>query len=81
MSLSPAAVAGIVAGSIVAVVLLFVLFLVLFRAWMRGPTKGSDNPKRLDGNVRTWHTKKVLSFQKKPPAFYNVYYSEMKHFV
>ncbi len=64
MSLSPAAVAGIVAGSIVAVVLLFVLFLVLFRAWMRGPTKGSDNPKRLDGKVRKWHTKKVLSFQK-----------------
>ncbi len=78
MSLSPAAVAGIVAGSIVAVVLLFVLFLVLFRAWMRGPTKGSDNPKRLDGKVKKQHTKKLFKIAL---FVYNVYYNEMKHFV
>ena len=35
---------------IVVPVALFCL-LYLFRIWMQGPTLGSDNPKRLDGQV------------------------------
>jgi hypothetical protein len=41
----------IVLGSIVGFIILLILVLIGFRLWMRGPTKGSDNPKRLDGKV------------------------------
>ncbi len=49
--LSGGAIAGIVIGSIVGFVLLFVGLLFLLRIWMRGPTKGTDNKKKLDGKV------------------------------
>ena len=60
MALSDGAIAGIVVGSILGFILLLVLFFFLLRKWWQGPTKGSDNPKRLDGRVggctflRTW---------------------------
>lgn len=41
----------IVIGSIVGFILLFGLLLYVLRLWMRGPTKGSDNKKKLDGKV------------------------------
>ena len=44
-------VAGIVIGSIIGFLLLFVGLLFLLRIWMRGPTKGTDNKKRLDGKI------------------------------
>ncbi len=41
----------IVIGSIVGFVILFALLLYVLRLWMRGPTKGSDNKKKLDGKT------------------------------
>jgi hypothetical protein len=49
--LSGGAIAGIVIGSIVGFILLFAGFLFFLRIWMRGPTKGTDNKKKLDGKV------------------------------
>ncbi len=51
MSLSDAAIAGIVAGSVIGGLALIILIVFLLRRWLRGPTKGSDNPKRLDGKT------------------------------
>jgi len=48
--LSGGAIAGIVIGSIVGFILLFAGFLFFLRR-MRGPTKGTDNKKKLDGKV------------------------------
>jgi hypothetical protein len=50
-SLTDGAVAGIVIGSLIGIFLFFVLSLFLLRFWMRGPTKGSDNKKKLDGKT------------------------------
>ena len=53
MALSDEALIGvIVAGSVVGFILLVVIILLLLRCWFRGPTTGSDNPKRLDDKVR-----------------------------
>ncbi len=51
MSLSGGAIAGIVTGSILGLVFIVVLIWFLVRRALRGPTKGSDNPKRLDSRV------------------------------
>lgn len=51
MALSAGAVAGIVIGSLFGFVLLVFLLLVALRFWMRGPTRGSDNPKQLHGKT------------------------------
>ncbi len=48
MSLSGGAIAGIVVASLVVLILAFVFVL---RRYLRGPTKGSDNIKRLDGKI------------------------------
>ena len=49
--LSGGEIAAAVIGSIVGFVLLFIALLFLLRIWMRGPTKGTDNKKKLDGKV------------------------------
>ncbi len=51
MSLGGGEIAGIAIGSILGVVILVVILLFLLRRFLRGPTKGSDNPKQLDGKV------------------------------
>ena len=43
--------AGIAIGVIFAIVLILFLILYAFKIWMQGPTKGSDNPKKLDGKL------------------------------
>ena len=43
--------AGIAIGIILAIVLVLFLMLYAFKIWMQGPTKGSDNPKKLDGKL------------------------------
>ena len=44
-------VVGIVAGTTVGTVALMAVALVGIRKWIQGPTKGTDNPKRLDNKV------------------------------
>ena len=42
---------GIVLGVLIGVPLVLFLMLYAFKRWMQGPTKGSDNPKKLDGKL------------------------------
>ena len=56
----PEAIAGIVVGCLLALLLLFLLAVWLLSLWMRGPTKGSDNPKRMDGKVECEYNVKFL---------------------
>ena len=42
---------GIVLGVLICVPLVLFLMLYAFKRWMQGPTKGSDNPKKLDGKL------------------------------
>ncbi len=51
MGLSGGAIAGITIGTIIGVILLLVIFIFLLRKYLQGPTKGSDNPKKLDDKV------------------------------
>ena len=54
MGLSGGEIAGIVIGvigSILGLILIILILILIFRAWMQGPTKGSDNSKLLDGKV------------------------------
>ena len=51
MALSDGEIAGICIGVILGIPLLLFLMLLALRIWMRGPTKGSDNPKKLDGKL------------------------------
>lgn len=51
MSLEEGALVGTIFGASAAGIILIILVLILFRKWMLGPTKGSDNPKSLDGLV------------------------------
>ena len=44
-------IAGIVIGCLIGIPGLIFLILFLLRLWMRGPTKGSDNTKKLDGKL------------------------------
>ena len=43
--------AGITLGIIFGIALLLFLMLYALKLWMRGPSKGSDNPKKLDGKL------------------------------
>ena len=51
MSLSGGAIAGLTIGLLVGIPLAFYLVLILARLYIRGPTKGTDNRKRLDGRL------------------------------
>ena len=42
---------GIVLGVLIGVPLVLFLMLYALKRWMQGPTKGSDNPKKLDGKL------------------------------
>ena len=44
-------VAGIVIGCLIGIPLAIFLIMLLIRKWMQGPTRGSDNPKKLDGKL------------------------------
>jgi hypothetical protein len=44
-------IAGIVIGCLIGIPLVIFLILFALRMWMRGPTKGSDNTKKLDGKL------------------------------
>ena len=44
-------VAGIVIGCLIGIPLVIFLIMFLIRKWMQGPTRGSDNPKKLDGKL------------------------------
>jgi len=44
-------VAGIVIGCLIGIPLAIFLIMFLIRKWMQGPTRGSDNPKKLDGKL------------------------------
>ena len=41
----------IIIGVSIGVVLIIIILVFALRRWLRGPTKGSDNPKRLDGKT------------------------------
>lgn len=45
------AIVGITIGSFITAVLVFALLIYVFKLWLRGPTLGSDQRKRLDGKV------------------------------
>ena len=49
--LSGGEIAAAVIGALFAFALLFVAVVFLLRIWMRGPTKGTDNKKKLDGKI------------------------------
>jgi hypothetical protein len=49
--LSDGEIAAAVIGALAGFALLFVGLVFLFRIWMRGPTRGTDNKKKLDGKV------------------------------
>ncbi len=51
MALSTEQIAGIAVGSVLGVVVLFLLITLLIRCYHRNYTKGSDNPKKLEGKV------------------------------
>lgn len=51
MTLTGGEIAGIVIASLVGFVILVALCLYLLSLWMKGPTKGTDNPKSMDGKV------------------------------
>ncbi len=51
MGLGTGAIIGISIGSVITAILVFALLFHFFRLWIRGPTRGSDNRKRLDGRV------------------------------
>lgn len=44
-------IAGIVIGCLIGIPLFVFLILFALRIWMRGPTKGSDSTKKLDGKL------------------------------
>jgi len=44
-------IAGIVIGCLIGIPLVIFLILFALRMWMRGPTKGSDSTKKLDGKL------------------------------
>lgn len=44
-------IAGIVIGCLIGIPGLIALLMFLLRMWMQGPTKGSDNTKKLDGKL------------------------------
>lgn len=44
-------IAGIVIGCLIGIPGFIFLCLFLLRLWMRGPTRGSDNPNKLDGKL------------------------------
>ena len=45
------AIVGITIGSVITAVLVLALLIYMFKLWLRGPTLGSDQRKRLDGKV------------------------------
>lgn len=45
------ALAGAIIGGIILFILVVALLLFLFSRWMRGPMKGSNNPKSLTGKL------------------------------
>ena len=51
MALSGGEIAALVIGILVGIPLAIFLIMLAIRFWMRGPTKGSDNPKKLDGKL------------------------------
>ena len=53
------AIVGITIGSFITAVLVFALLIYVFKLWLRGPTLGSDQRKRLDGKVVAITGKKV----------------------
>merc|ERR1711874_745034 len=44
-------IAAIVLGVLIGIPLVLFLMLYALKRWMQGPTKGSDNPKKLDGKL------------------------------
>ena len=50
-SYSDGEIVGIVLGALIGVPLVLFLMLYALKRWMQGPTKGSDNPKKLDGKL------------------------------
>ena len=42
---------GIIVGSLIASAFVLALILYIVRLWIRGPMKGSDNRRRLDGRI------------------------------
>ena len=49
--MSLVATAGVAVGASVGTLAVLALSLFGIRRWIRGPTKGTDNPKRLDNRV------------------------------
>ena len=45
------AIVGIGVGSVIAALVILTFLTHFLRMWLRGPTLGSDNRKRLDGKV------------------------------
>jgi hypothetical protein len=50
-NMASGAIIGITIGSVITAILVTALLTYFFRMWLRGPSKGSDNRKRLDGKV------------------------------
>ena len=56
------AIVGITIGSFITAVLVFALLIYVFKLWLRGPTLGSDQRKRLDGKVVAITGKNMVFF-------------------
>ena len=48
---SESVIIGIVVGSLIAAAFVLALVYYVLRLWIRGPMKGSDNRRRLDGRI------------------------------
>ena len=57
------AIVGIAVGSVIAGIVILTFLTHFLRMWLRGPTSGSDNRKRLDGKVVAITGKRNLSSQ------------------
>ena len=66
-------IAGIVIGCLIGIPLVIFLILFALRMWMRGPTKGSDNTKKLDGKLVVITGKLNLVSSLKPTKSQNVF--------
>ena len=72
MAYTDAEIIGIIIGCLIGIPLFIFLVLYLFRLWMRGPTRGSDNPKKLDGKLV------VITGKKSMRAFVDLHYRPAK---
>ena len=78
-------IAGIVIGCLIGIPLVIFLILFALRMWMRGPTKGSDSTKKLDGKLVVITGKLNWVSSLKPTKSQNVFsfstYLNRNHFL